>query len=350
MYVRETKTIEQSDQTEISIEKKVSFLRQPTAYAGRNVTVQVKETHMSWVFLANDFAYKLKKPVANRLFDFRTIQARLKNCMEELRLNKSLAKGIYVGIVPLTMSKVGELQVDGTGKIVDWLVKMKRIPEEKMLDYVIVHRGIDKLHVERVARLLINFYQSSRPVPMTVSKYIRRLEADILFNYIELARPLFHLPPALVKSLTARQVAFISDNYFLFGERIKKNRIIEAHGDLRPEHICIGAAPVIIDRLEFNKELRIMDIAEEMSFLSIECEILGNPAVGQLFLDQYIKATSDNISPALITFYKIKRACLRAYLVARHKEEERYKDDPKWMSKANAYLKLAERYCQQLAV
>ena len=93
-----------------------------------------------------------------------------------------------------------------------------------------------------------------------------------------------------------------------------------------------------------------MDIAEELSSLSIECEMMGNRTTGQFFLDEYRKITNDIIPQSLVAFYKIKKACLRAYLVARHKEEDRYKDDPKWLAKANAYLKLAESYHQQLAL
>lgn len=347
--MKEAKTIGPFTRNEISIERKVSFLKDPAAYTSHDLNVNVKETHMSWVFLVNGFAYKLKKPVANRLFDFRSVQARLRNCREEVRLNRRLAKEVYVGIVPLVINKAGELQIEGKGKIVDWLVKMKRIPEEEMLDYAILHGSIDRSGLQRAARLLIKFYQASGPVPVFVSQYVRKLEADILFNYVELSRPLFQLSPAAIHRLTTRQTAFVTDHYSLFLERIKNKKIIEAHGDLRPEHIGIGPSPAIIDRLEFNKELRIMDIAEELSFLCVECEMLGNRTIGQLFLEEYIKATSDNIPGPLITFYKMKRACLRAYLVARHKEDERYRDDPGWLTKANAYIKLAESYDQQLA-
>jgi aminoglycoside phosphotransferase family enzyme len=346
--MKENKTIGRVAATDVSMEEKVSFLKQPAAYSCMGVRVKVKETHMSWVFLVDDVAYKLKKPVVNRLFDFRTLEARLENCREEVRLNRKLASDIYLGIVSLTVSQSGKLQIEKAGKIVDWLVKMKRIPEKNMLDYGILHDSIDEINLKHVARLLTEFYKRSAPVPMTMPEYIKKLEAEILFNYNELSLPLFELSPLLLSELKAGQMAFLKENHSLFNERVKSNKIIEAHGDLRPEHICLGPSPAIIDRLEFNKELRIMDIAEELSFLSMECEMMGNRTAGQIFLGEYIKITNDIIPPSLITFYKIKKACLRAYLVARHKEEDRYKDDPKWLARTTAYLKLGESYYKTL--
>jgi aminoglycoside phosphotransferase family enzyme len=348
--MKENKTMEEIAEPDVSIEKRVAFLKEPVAYPYQDVKIEIRETHMSWVFLVDDVAYKLKKPVVNRLFDFRTLEARFKNCKKEVRLNRKLASDIYLGIVPLVIDETGKLQIEEEGKIVDWLVKMKRIPEKNMLDFAIQHDCIDVISLGRVARLLAEFYKTSSPVSMTVSQYIKKLEAGIFSNYNELTLPLFELSPVLLKKLRAGQMVFLSENHSLFNERIKGKKIIEAHGDLRPEHICLGPSPAIIDRLEFSKELRIMDIAEELSFLCIECEMMGNRSAGQLFFDEYVKITNDTIPQALITFYKLKKACLRAYLVARHKEENRYKDDPKWLAKAKAYLKLAESYHQQLAL
>lgn len=336
-------------ENEISIEKKVAFLRQPQNYLHTTDKIIVKETHMSWVFMVNGFVYKLKKPVKYSFFDHRTLESRFNNCSEEVLINQQLGGDIYIGIVPLTLSNNGALQLEGAGKIVDWLVKMKRIPEENMLDYAIEHECIDENNVRRVARLLTEFYQTSLPVFISTRRHSKKLEADIFYNYNALCSPLFGLSHLLLKELTAGQVAFLTANYSLFNERIKNKKIIDAHGDLRPEHICLGTVPAIIDRLEFSRELRTMDIAEELSYLCMECEMLGNRTAGQIFLDEYRKVSGDIIPRLLITFYKIKKACLRAYLVARHLEEARYKDDPKWLAKANAYLKLAERYHQQFA-
>lgn len=115
------------------INAKVAFLRSPDAYADSPPTVQVTETHMSWVFLAGQLAYKLKKPVRYEFLDFSTVEARRKNCEREVELNRRLAGDVYCGVVPLVINSDGRLQLEGQGNIVDWLVKMRRLPAHQML-------------------------------------------------------------------------------------------------------------------------------------------------------------------------------------------------------------------------
>lgn len=334
----------------IGIEEKVAFLQLPSAYPFPVTEVQIKETHMSWVFLTETIVYKLKKPVKYRFFDHRTLESRMKNSVEEIRLNRQLAKDIYIGVVPLVTNERKKLELEGKGEIIDWLVKMKRIPEKNMLDYTIEHHCIDEIQLQNTAALLAEFYKISLPVDISTAQYIKRLESEIFSNYNELTKPLYELPLTLLRELTAGQMAFISANHSMIEKRTREKRIIDAHGDLRPEHICLGPYSAIIDRLEFCKDLRALDIAEELSFLAMECEIMGNMHVGHVFFDRYKAINNDNIPQSLINFYKIKRACLRAYLVARHIEEQQYKKDPKWLLKANAYLKLAERIHQKYAM
>ncbi|MDP4261377.1 MAG: hypothetical protein Q8941_02490 [Bacteroidota bacterium] len=299
---------------------------------------------MSWVFIVNDVVYKLKKPVAYRLLDLRTLEARFNNCREEIRLNKRLAADIYIGIVPLVLDEAGKLQIEGKGRVMEWMVKMKRIPEENLLDYAINHQMVNEALVKGAAELLAEFYKKAPPVYMDGESYRKKLREEIISAHTELMRPLYHFPDTLVEPLSNKLVSFLHDHSLLFETRIANGKIIEAHGDLRPEHICLAPQPAIIDALEFSRELRVMDIAEELSFLGMECEMMGNTSTGNLFIDIYGKLTHDNIPRTLINFYKIKKACLRAYLVARHIAEPQYKEDPKWLTRANAYLRLAENY------
>lgn len=334
----------------VTIDEKVAFLQQPANYPYPVTDLKVKETHMSWVFLADDYVYKLKKPVRYRFFDHLALASRLSNSIEEIRINKQLANDIYVGVVPLVINETGQLQIEAKGEIVDWLVKMKRIPEKDLLDYATQHKCVDEDRLRSAAKLLADFYKSSLPVEISSIDYIRKLESEVFFNYNELTNPLYQLPLALITELNKGQMAFLSAHQSIIEARIANKKIIDAHGDLRPEHICLGSKPAIIDRLEFCKDLRVMDVAEELSFLMVECEMLNSSHVGQVFFNVYKGISNDNVPYVLMNFYKIKKACLRAYLVARHIDEPRYKDDPKWLIKANSYLKLAERIHQQYSI
>lgn len=344
-----TPAIEKSVEKTVSIKEKVAFLKQPGTYFPPPSEVEAIETHMSWVFIAGDIAYKLKKPVVYHFLDLRTLETRWKNCKEEIRLNRRLAPDIYIGIVPIISDKEGKLHIKGEGKIVEWLVKMKRIPRENLLDYAIKHHTANKTGLKKAAELLAGFYKNAQPVHLDPGSYRKKLKDEIEFAFGELSKPLYHFPSALIKALHAYLLRFVDCHVMLFDDRVAKGKIIEAHGDLKPEHISLAPEPAIIDALEFNRDLRIMDIAEELSFLSIECEVMGDFSAGALFMDVYSKRSQDKIPASLVDFYKIKKACLRTYLVARHIRETRYKNDPRWMTRANAYLRLAENYYLQSA-
>ena len=336
-------------ETMLSIGEKVAFLKQPGAYSFQVSQIETIETHMSWIFLADGFAYKLKKPVKFRFLDFSILEARFRNCRDEVRLNRRLAKDIYLGIVPLTIDEKGTMALRSKGTIIDWLVEMKRIPKENMLDYVVKNHIVNKTLVRQAATLLAEFYKSSQSAAYTEpGLYREKLKGEVHAVYRELVNPMFQLPITLIDLLTTGLLHFLNDHAAVFDKRVTAGKIIEAHGDLRPEHICIAQEPAIIDCLEFNRDLRILDTAEELSFLGMECDMLGDFLVGDLFLDTYASFTSDHIPSSIILFYKIKRACLRAFLVIRHILEPMYKEDPKWLAKANGYLQLARQYHNQL--
>ncbi|WP_121356970.1 phosphotransferase [Flavisolibacter nicotianae] len=341
------KTKQASTKEDVRVEEKVQFLSQRSAFPFDAKNVLVKETHMSWVFLANGFVYKMKKPVAYDFFDHRTLASRLRNSREEFNINQFLARDIYLGVIPLVMNENGRLQLEGNGTVVDWLVKMKRIPEENMLDNAIEHHRLNETAVRRAARLLATFYAATPRVPLSGLQYLRKLETDIIITHLQLLLPAYHLPFALLTKLKEKLAAFLVAYPTLFQERVQRSAILDAHGDLRPEHICVTPEPVIIDRLEFSKALRVMDPAEELAYLAMECEMLGNPQVGELFFDVYKECSGDILSPSLVRFYKAKKAFVRAYLVVRHLDEEPYRSDPKWLAKAHAYLQLAEQYLLQ---
>lgn len=343
-----TSTIKTLPETDISIAEKVTALKQPETYLHRVEKVETKETHMSWIFLVNKFAYKLKKPVQYRFLDLRTIEARFKNCTEEIRLNKRLAKNIYTAIVPLVLNEEGKMQVEGKGAIIDWLVKMKRISDKNMLDHAILHQRAHKTTIEKTARLLAEFYRSSPPIPMNAAAYKKKLKDEITFPFTELLQPVFNLPVKTIERIYSTLVRFLNSHGPLFETRITRGAIIEAHGDLRPEHICMSPQPAIIDALEFNKELRIMDVAEELSFLDMECEMMGDTDSGKIFFECYTKLSHDDVAEELIFFYKAKKALLRTYLVARHITEPGYRKETKWMKKASKYLQLSQKYSSLL--
>jgi aminoglycoside phosphotransferase family enzyme len=323
------------------IEDKVAFLSRPEAYPDRAHCVDTIQTHMSWVFLTDTHAWKLKKPVRNQYLDFSTPEARRRNCAREIRLNQRLTNNVYLKLVPLTVNKLGKLQLGGRGKTIDSLVRMRRLPSDRMLDDLIARHAVGEEDIRRLANVLSAFYRNADPTSMTGKSYRKLLSIHLEDVRHVLARTDYRLPTDLVESIICSQLEFLEENAALFDARIQARKIIDAHGDLRPEHICLEPRPVVIDCLEFNRKLRTLDIASELMFLELECERLGNSKVGRQIFKRYSEATGDRPHVSLLDFYKRYHACVRAKIAIWHLQDESIEDGSKWIAKANRYLSMA---------
>ena len=131
-------------------------------------------------------------------------------------------------------------------------------------------------------------------------------------------------------------------------QRLEARRVVEGHGDLRPEHICLGSTPRIIDCLEFRPDLRCLDPVDELAFLAMECERLGARSIGRVLFHHYCRRTGDCPPPVLIAFYKAIGALIRARIAILHLQEMPVRDPAKWPKRAAEYLKIARRECRHL--
>jgi uncharacterized protein len=332
----------------LTLEVKVRALREPGSYPEAPAAVEAHETHMSWVFLTEHHAYKLKKPVRYDFLDFSTLAKRRVDCEAEVQLNRRLAPDVYLGIVALTVDAHGRLSLDGPGQPIEWLVKMRRLPAEHMLDARIRAGHLANAELQQLALRLADFYRLCSPVPIAVSTYRDRFAEAIELNQRVLTHPEFKLPNSSIAVAYAAQINFLKNDTTLLDARVAHNRIIEGHGDLRPEHICLEPKPVIIDCLEFNREFRIVDPADELAFLALECAYLGAPDAGELLASTCLAAMGDQPPIRLMSFYKLFRAMMRARLAIGHVQELEPEYWTKWRHSAQTYLALAETHAHAL--
>ena len=327
-----------------AIREKVRFLRQPEAYPDRPEHVETVETHMAWVFLTERHAFKLKKPVRTRYLDFSTVDARRTDCERELKLNRRLAPDVYQQTVPLTIDSSGYLQLGGPETVVDWLVQMRRLPRDRMLDVMIEGDAVTESDVRPAAELLARFYEQSLPADLEADEYRQRLVEGVEENRRELSDPVFDIPHDLATRLLDAQRAFVSIHPALFDERVRLGKIIEAHGDLRPEHICLEPQPVVIDSLEFNRDLRLLDVVSELPFFALECERLGAKWIGEQFLVTYARIAGDRPPWRLLEFYRCWHACTRARIALLHLRDGDVRAPEKWTGRARRYVESAFRF------
>jgi aminoglycoside phosphotransferase family enzyme len=335
---------------EIALADKVGFLGAAESHAReRPGSVEALETHMSWVFLTDRFAYKLKKPVRHPLIDLRLLEARHRNCLGEVRLNRRLAPGVYLDTLPLTFAPHGDgLRIGGDGRVVEWLVVMRRLPAELMLDRALGSGGPERGDLDRVALRLARFYQGLAPEPMSPDVRRSWYQDEIELSWRELSRTEFALASARTERIAGRLSEFLRAQPELLTERHLAGRIVEGHGDLRPEHICLEREPVIIDCLEFSRALRIVDPADELAFLALECAMLGEADVGARLQRSYEALTHDRPPELLISWYMGFRAFLRARLLALHSLEPEPRSREDWLAQAERYLDAALGYTEVL--
>jgi aminoglycoside phosphotransferase family enzyme len=328
--------------SEPSLADKIEFLMRGDAYRPPVPEVTRHEAHMSQVFLAGDRAYKLKKPVRFPYLDFSTLSRRKAACRAELRLNRRLAPDIYREVVPLVLSKQGlAIGGDGDGEVVDWLVVMNRLDEKQMLDRVIGEGRLHRWQLDRLAAVLVQFYRRANAVFISPATYAAELWRSLAYNRRVLLDPRFHIPAGSVRYIDAMQRRFLTERAELLAERVRTRRIVDGHGDLRPEHVCLGDPVRIIDCLEFNARLRMVDPFDEIAFLCVECERLGAAWAGEYLRRRIMRALHDGDSEELFIFYRCHRATLRARLAIAHLLEPTPRTPEKWAPLARTYLRLA---------
>ncbi|MEK4032655.1 hypothetical protein WOC76_03000 [Methylocystis sp. IM3] len=328
-----------------STAEKLRFLSAPASYPLRPASVEVIETHMSYVFLAGDRAYKLKKPVRYPFLDFSTLQARERDCREEARLNRRLAPDVYLGVTPLT-AQGDRLMIGGGGAVVDWLVEMRRLPCDLMLDRIIAAGGPSAAQLVDICDVLARFYRGAEPSFLAPEDYAERFFVEERMNREILTRPDFAFrdeAARLLDQLDARLVAARAT----LEARQREGRVVDGHGDLRPEHICLDHPPVIFDCLEFNAALRQVDPFDEIALLGVECAQLGADALLRRFTEELARRLGCAPPFELVALYGAWRAALRARLSFAHLLEPAPRNPQKWTPLARRYLSIASRLLAQ---
>ena len=323
---------------DVTLAEKVAFLLRPASYPDAPARVEARETRFSWVFLTDRCAYKLKKPVTTPHFDLATPALRRANAEAEVSLNARLAPGIYLGLVPLVSPTQGRLQLGGEGVAVDWLVRMRRLPDAQMLDTHIREGTVQRAAVEAVADRLAAFYAAAPPVALSAGDYLGRFAGEQAESRRLLRDSAFGLATADVEAVLAPVDALLREAPHMLLARLEAGCIVEGHGALRPEHIYLGDPPAAIDCLEFSRRLRLLDPFEELAYLGMECAVLGADWIGKLLIARCAARLSDPVPPRLVAFYTAFRAAMRARQAVAHLLDHPPREPAKWLPLARRYL------------
>ena len=327
----------------------VQALLDPKAYPDSSSGVTLMQTQMSLVFLAGDYVYKLKKPVDLGYLDYTTLEKRHFFCRREVELNRRLCPAAYLGVVPITDDR-GHIRMDGTGTIIEYAVKMRYLPQERMLNVLLAGNRVTGEMITSVAKKMADFHKAADTSP-AISRYggLDILIIDVEENFNQTAKNIGRtISQETYDHIKRYTSAFIEANASLFRKRVSDGRIRDCHGDLHAAHICFCEKNniCIYDCIEFNDRFRYVDVASEIAFLAMDLDKYGRSDLSRSFVDAYVSFSGDEELLKLLDFYK----CYRAYV--RGKVEGFKLDSPlmpeedkkKALAAAKKYFELAQGY------
>lgn len=330
----------------VGLAAKTAFLASGAPWPGQPPPVCI-DTHASRVFLTADRAWKLKKPVKLVHVDQRTPEARLHLCREELRLNRELAGAIYRGLTPLVILPDGALALGGQGVVVDWLIEIDRLPATRMLDRLLRDGPAPRPpEIAALCGVLIDFYRRRPGQREGGGVFYRRLVRDCQIADAHLRAMAPKAGVALPDTVLAAAAGVLDGARAEIVERGRRRLIVEGHGDLRAEHVCLTDPPVVFDRLEIDHGLRAIDPFYEVNALGLECAGLGAPWIHAALLEELSGAIAPP-SAALLRAYGVAANLTRARIAADHFRDRTVAEPQKQRSKAERHLAAAVRLLAQ---
>ncbi len=289
----------------------VQVMLDPAFYPHRSGEIKLIQTQMSFVFLCGDYAYKIKKPVNLGYLDYTSLEKRHFFCQNELNLNRRLCSEAYLEVLPISR-KAGKIFLGQDGEVLEYTLKMRRLPQEKMLNMLLESGGVTDDMITRVASKISEFHKNTATGPH-INEYGNlkaiAFNTEENFNQTEksVGRTISEAKYLKIRDYTRK---YLSHNEKLFNERVNLGKIRDCHGDLHAAHICFTGSICIYDCIEFNDRFRYSDVASEVAFLSMDLDRYGRADLSSTFTNRYIEYSSDTDLLKLLPFYK----CYRAYV------------------------------------
>ena len=340
--------------------KLVDTMSRPDFYPHRPEQVELIQTHISYIFIAGNYVYKVKKPVDFGFLDFTTLEKRKFYCREELRLNRRLAPAVYLEVVEIGEDAGGNIVLGIPDRIVEYAVKMIKIPQDGMLK-TLLHKGnVDRSIMDVIARKLVRFHRDAATGGAIDEiggvETIRRNHDE---NFAQTAHYInITIPERQYHFVKSYIYNFMNRHHSLLKKRVEKHRIRDCHGDLHLEHICIvdsGDAHhneytpddiVIYDCIEFNERFRYEDVAAEVAFLAMDLDYNGYSEHAETFVEAYMKHSGDREIGTLLNFYKCYYAYVRGKVIGfrMHDSSIRHEEREDAVKTAARYFDLACSY------
>ena len=326
----------------------IRSLLKPETYDHAARDIELIETHISWVILTGEFAYKIKKPVNLGFLDFSTLEKRRFCSSEELRLNSRLAAELYLQVVPIAGSPEHPV-LHGAGEAFEYAIKMVQFPQQAQLDNMLANGQLGKRHMDAIACLVADFHQSTAVAPAD-SDF-----GDPQHVYHPVAENFSQIRQHILTTLYDDQLTALENwskkafeaSTSVFLQRKRDGYIRECHGDMHLRNLVwFNDKPLAFDCLEFNPGLRWIDTMSEVAFLVMDLQDRNQPVLAQRFLNHYLEQCGDYPGVRVLRFYLVYRALVRAKVAAIRAGQQGIGETERRVAEDefHAYLKLAHSY------
>jgi len=304
--------------------KLINALLNPSIYDHAVDKIELMETHISWIILTGDFAYKIKKPVNFGFLDFSTLAKRQYYCQEELRLNRRFAPELYLDVISITGTEDQPL-INGNGEALEYAVKMKQFPSASLLSTLLDSGDLREVHMDWLAQVIADFHLQA-DIAVAESKFgsPEAVAQPVTENFQQI-RHQIQDPDTLLQLTNIEKWSTDAFKRLQPGFRKRKQEgyIRECHGDLHLGNIILLNEKVIpFDCLEFNENLRWIDVLSEIAFLVMDLDDHQRPDLSRRLLNKYLEQTGDYRNLALLQYYMVYRAMVRAKVNALRLNQE----------------------------
>jgi len=322
----------------------------PQTYPEETGKIELIQTHISFVFLTEKYVYKIKKPVNFGFLDFSTLEKRKHYCEKELQLNRRLCPDIYLEVV--SINKSDRLKIGGNGEVVEYALKMKRLPQECIMARLLQEGKVDKKTIDAIAAIVAKFHATAQTNPEITE--IGGIKAT-KFNWEEnFAQTIKYIGQTIRREdyeFIQNQInTFMIDNQAIFEARMAEGWIRDCHGDLHSGNIFITPQICIFDAIEFNDRFRYSDVAADVAFLAMDLDYQNRADLADHFINQYLEYSKDTQLKTLLPFYKCYRAYVRGKVISFRLDDPNItaQDKQAATKDAQAYFKLALQYAKSL--
>ena len=328
----------------------VEALMKPEAYDEETGKIELTQTHISFVFLTRNFVYKVKKAVNLGFLDFTTLEKRRFFCEKELELNRRLCRDMYIDVVPINKSNV--IKIKGEGETVEYAVKMKRMPQEKMMSRLLEENKVDSKFIDEIAKIIAEFH-SKAETNKRISEFgsLKIIETNWKENFDQTREFVGKTISTEDFTLIRERIEhFMKNNVSFFEKRMKGGRVRDCHGDIHSGNIFVTDRIYIFDAIEFNERFRYSDVASDVAFLAMDLDFKRRTDLSNFFVERYVEYSEDQRLTKLLPFYKCYRAYVRGKVVSFKLKDPNVGGEEKRaaMKEAKAYFKLASTYAKIL--